>query len=148
MFELHLSPAQSRHKAPYSSKGSVRTTLCRTAWSRVHCSAWSASGGGRSQLAPTAYQLPRLARPGGCVAASATTSGRYLCWQPKRYTGRISWASTGLYRTRRGPDGLPGQSRKLRDSALAALTRCQQAHTARYQPIRQESSNQASQGCC
>jgi hypothetical protein len=43
----------------------------------------------------------------GC-AASATASGRYLCGQPGRCTGRISRASLGRpHGTRRGPGG-PG----------------------------------------
>ncbi len=63
------------------------------------------AGGGRDQLAPTPYQLPRLARPEGCCDMS--------CDCLSKYHGRASrdalrawsgWASTVIHGPRYEPD--------------------------------------------
>ena len=63
------------------------------------------AGGGRDQLAPTPYQLPRLARPEGCCDMSCDCLSKYH-GRASRDALRVwsGWASTVIHGPRYEPD--------------------------------------------
>ena len=92
------------------------------------------AGGGRDQLAPTPYQLPRLARPEGCCDMSCDCLSKYH-GRASRDALRVwsGWASTVIHGPRYEPDYgpryepdygpryAPGRRAALRAGPRAAL---------------------------
>ena len=63
------------------------------------------AGGGRDQLAPTPYQLPRLARPEGCCDMSCDCLSKYHGRASRdALRGWSGWASTVIHGPRYEPD--------------------------------------------
>ena len=81
------------------------------------------AGGGRDQIAPTPYQLPRLARPEGCSDMSCDCLSKYH-GRASRDALRVwsGWASTVIHGPRYEPDYGPRHASGRRAAPHAGPT--------------------------